>query len=269
MKKVSSLVMLALVAVMLFGLVGCGQKEEPPVETPVVDAPVVEEPDVIEEVEPQDIEISMAEIVNTLKHNLGENYLPSMLLEQDVFNQLVGLTSDMYDEFYAEVPMMSAHVDKLFIVRTSNTTAVEEAFKAYHTIQVEDAMQYPMNLTKVENAVITTQGDYVMYFILGGYSTEVFDDIGMTPEEIEAKQAEIETAWAKKCGEDVLAILDGLFVAGYDETIPDYFHEAIAAFEEMKAMSEPVVDETTELTVEETTEPVVEETIEATETPVA
>ena len=118
MKKiVSSAVMLSLVSVMLFGLVGCGQKD-PVVETPpVVEAPVVsDEPEVLEEVEPQEVQIGIAEIVNTLKNGIGENYLPNYVLGEEEFNAMTGLTSDMYEEFYAEVPMIGTHVDKLIVV---------------------------------------------------------------------------------------------------------------------------------------------------------
>ena len=70
MKKfVSSAVMLSLVSVMLFGLVGCGQKEQPPVQQPpVVEQPVVtDEPEVLEDTGEQPHQIGLAEIVNTLK----------------------------------------------------------------------------------------------------------------------------------------------------------------------------------------------------------
>ena len=175
MKKVVNPVsMLVLVSVMLVGLVGCGQKEV--VETPPVDTPpVVEEPEVIEEVE-----VSMVEVVNTIKYALGEQYLPSMPLDQETFNQLTGLTSDMYEEFYAEVPMMSAHVDKLFVVKAADEIAAHDLsvkFEEYHRIQVEDAHQYPMNLAKVENAKVSVHGDYVFYYILGGYPVEEVEEV--------------------------------------------------------------------------------------------
>lgn len=169
MKKVVNPVsMLVLVSVMLVGLVGCGQKEV--VETPPVEAPVVEAPvDVVE------VEVSMEEVVNTIKYALGEQYLPSMQLDQETFNQLTGLTPDMYEEFYAEVPMMSAHVDKLFIVKTSDESAARVAaakFEEYQAIQLEDAHQYPMNLAKVENAKVSVYDEYAFYYILGGYPVE-------------------------------------------------------------------------------------------------
>ena len=263
MKKiVSSAVMLSLVSVMLFGLVGCGQKE-PAVETPpVVETPVVsDEPEVLEDVETQQVPVGLAEIVNTLKHTLGESYLPNYVMGQEEFNALTGLTSDMYEEFYAEVPMIGTHVDKLFVVRTTDVPAVKEAFEAYKTAQIEDAMQYPMNKVKVENAVVTSYEDFVFYYILGGYNDEIIEDETKTPEELEAMQAEAETAWAVEANNTVAQALDSLFTAGYDDTIYDFYGEMMAAM----APVEGEVTDATEPVEGETTEPVEGETTEVTE----
>ena len=252
MKKfVSSAVMLSLVSVMLFGLVGCGQKEQPPVEQPpVVEQPVVsDEPEVLEDTGEQPHQIGLAEIVNTLKYNLGENYLPNFVISEEDFNMMTGLTSDMYEEFYAEMPMIGAQADKLFVVRATDVAAVEAAFNAYKTAQIEDAMQYPMNKVKVENAVVAVYEDFVFYYILGGYTNETLEDA--------EAQAEAEEKWATKCNEEVSALLDGLFTAGYDDTITDFYGEMMAAMESTnEEVTEPVEGETTEPVVEgEVTEP--------------
>ena len=233
MKKiVSSAVMLSLVSVMLFGLVGCGQKD-PVVETPpVVEAPVVsDEPEVLEEVEPQEVQIGIAEIVNTLKNGIGENYLPNYVLGEEEFNAMTGLTSDMYEEFYAEVPMIGTHVDKLIVVRATDVAAVKEVLEAYKTAQIEDAMQYPMNKVKVENAIVTSHNDFVFYYILGGYEDAVIEDETKTPEELDAMRAEAEVAWSTKWNADVASMLDALFTAGYDDTIYDFYGEMMAAMQ--------------------------------------
>ena len=267
-KVVSSVLMLSLVSVMLFGLVGCGQKEQPPVEQPpVVETPVVsDEPEQIEDVEVQEHQIGLAEIVNTLKYNLGENYLPNYVISQEDFNMMTGLTSDMYEEFYAEVPMIGTHVDKLFVVRATDVNAVETAFEAYKTAQIEDAMQYPMNKVKVENAVVATHGDFVFYYILGGYNTEVIEDETKTPEELEALQAEAELKWITERNDEIATMLEGLFTAGYDDTITDFYGEMMAAMEAaQEEVTEPVEGEVTEPVEGEVTEPVEGEVTEPVE----
>ena len=238
-KVVSSVLMLSLVSVMLFGMVGCGQKD-PVVETPpVVEAPVVtDEPEVIEDMYAQDHQIGIAEIVNTLKNGLGESYLPNFVISEEDFQMMTGLTSDMYEEFYAEMPMIGMQADKLFVVRATDGVAVLEAMEAYKTAQIEDAMQYPINKTKIENAVVTTHGDFVFYYILGGYND-------VTLEDAEA-QAKAEQEWADECNAKVNTLLEGLFTVGYDDTLVDYYGEMMAAMEEV---AEPVEGE-------EVTEPV-------------
>ena len=264
MKKfVSSAVMLSLVSVMLFGLVGCGQKEQPPVQQPpVVEQPVVtDEPEVLEDTGEQPHQIGLAEIVNTLKYNLGENYLPNFVISEEDFNMMTGLTSDMYEEFYAEMPMIGTQADKLFVVRATDVAAVEAAFNAYKTAQIEDAMQYPMNKVKVEKAVVAVYEDFVFYYILGGYSEMIQDDT-KTPEELEALQTQAEEDWAIKCNEEVGALLEGLFTAGYDDTITDFYGEMMAAMEEV---TEPAEGEVTEPVEGEATEAVEGEATEVTE----
>ena len=260
MKKfVSSAVMLSLVSVMLFGLVGCGQKEQPPVEQPpVVEQPVVtDEPEVLEDTGEQPHQIGLAEIVNTLKYNLGENYLPNFVISEEDFNMMTGLTSDMYEEFYAEMPMIGAQADKLFVVRATDVAAVEAAFNAYKTAQIEDAMQYPMNKVKVENAVVAVHEDFVFYYILGGYTNETLEDA--------EAQAKAEADWAIKCNEEVGALLEGLFTAGYDDTITDFYGEMMAAMEEVTEPVEGEVTEPVEGEATETTEAVDGEATEVTE----
>ena len=252
MKKfVSSAVMLSLVSVMLFGLVGCGQKEQPPVEQPpVVEQPIVsDEPEVLEDTGEQPHQIGLAEIVNTLKYNLGENYLPNFVISEEDFNMMTGLTSDMYEEFYAEMPMIGTQADKLFVVRATDVAAVEAAFNAYKTAQIEDAMQYPMNKVKVENAVVAVHEDFVFYYILGGYTNETLEDA--------EAQAKAEADWAIKCNEEVGALLEGLFTAGYDDTITDFYGEMMAAMEAaQEEVTEPIEGEVTEPVEGEVTEPI-------------
>lgn len=212
MNKSKKILALGLAGVMAMGMVGCANNETtPPVETPDVETTApVETPDVenqTPEVETGDaVVVTMDQIGTTLRNTFGELYLPSMPLDQDTFNMMTGLTSDMYSEFMAEVPMMMTHVDKLFVVKTDNTEAVEAALNNYKTMQVEDAMQYPMNLTKLENAVVETHGEYVFYYMLGGYTESFVED--------EVEQKEIETAYYEEQNAKAHDALVALFTDG-------------------------------------------------------
>ena len=246
-KKISMLLVLAMAASLSLSLVGCGNKtEEKPVETPPaveqqkpVETPPAETPEVET---PAAVEVSMEDIVNTLKNTYGEYYLPSMPLDQETFNMLVNIESDMYDEFFAEMPMMSTHADRLFIVKTQKVDEVKAIFDAYRQSLIDDTMQYPMNVPKIENSLVYVMEDYVMFFMLGGYTDEMPEGVDtMTPEEAEKAQEAIMTAfYVEKMGVGKDA-LDKLFVDGI---VP----EAVAPIEEEvtgeTVTDEAVVDET-------------------------
>lgn len=105
---------------------------------------------------------------------LGENYWPNMAVDSEMLEMLFGVTSDMYEDYMGEIPMMSAHVDKLVIVKAKEGKAeeVREALDAYRDSQVNDTMQYPMNLGKIQASRVEAAGDYVIFAMLGGDDTE-------------------------------------------------------------------------------------------------
>lgn len=105
-------------------------------------------------------------------------YWPDMALEPDMLEMSFGITSDMYEDYMAEMPMMSAHVDTLLIIRAKDdkVEAVQDALEAYRNAKIEDTMQYPMNLGKIQASRIETIGNYVMFVQLGGDTTQVEEE---------------------------------------------------------------------------------------------
>ncbi len=102
-------------------------------------------------------------------------YWPDMVLQPDMLEMSFGITSDMYDDYMAEMPMMSAHVDTLLIVKAKEDKleTVQEIVEAYREAKVNDTMQYPMNLGKIQASRVETIGNYVMFVMLGGDTTDV------------------------------------------------------------------------------------------------
>jgi len=252
-KKITSALVLTMAATMSLGLVGCGNKteEKPPVDnppvvedqntpsTPEVETPGTETPDVET---PEVVSVSMDDVVNTLKNTYGERYLPSMPLDQDTFNMMVGLTSDMYSEFYAEMPMMSTHADRLFIVKTDKVDDVKAVFDTYKQSLIDDTMQYPMNIAKIENSEVYVKNDYVMFFMLGGYTDE--EPAGaenMTPEQVEEAVEAMQTAYYVEQMGYGLNALDKLFLDGIvpEPTAPEVTDETVT--------DETVTEENTEV----------------------
>ena len=105
-------------------------------------------------------------------------YWPDMALEPDMLEMSFGISADMYEDYMAEMPMMSAHVDTLVIIRAKDdkVEAVREALEAYREAKVNDTMQYPMNLGKIQASRVETIGSYVMFVQLGGDTTQAEEE---------------------------------------------------------------------------------------------
>lgn len=112
----------------------------------------------------------MAGLRGAVVETLGDNYWPTMAIPAEVLEANFGLTSDMYVDYMGEMPAMSAHVDTLLIVKAveGKEEAVEQALQSYRDNQVENSMQYPMNLGKVQASVVERMGSYVVFALLGG-----------------------------------------------------------------------------------------------------
>lgn len=257
--------MLALVSSLVLGLAACGDKKEdekPVVDTPVVDVETEKEPEVEEEKEP--VVVKMDEIVKTMQATYGEAYLPGMELDAETFNMTLGIdnekASEVYSEFYGAVAPMSTHVDKLFIVKTDDVEGAKKIFTDYMAVQIEDAHQYPMNLTKVENYALYDFEDYVVLAILGGYTDETVEaDDSKTAEELEKAQADLEKEFYVEQNAKGKAALEDLFENGYKAVEAETAEEVTETLEEVGEVVGEVAGEVVE-TATEATEAVEEAT---------
>lgn len=121
------------------------------------------------QVEVVDYAAQMEEIHTAVKDAYGENYIPSMEIDAATIESIYGIKPDMYDEIIAEGPMMSVHVDTFLAIHPTegNKQAVVDALKAYKDYQINEAMNYPMNMTKIQASEIKEIGDYVFFIMLG------------------------------------------------------------------------------------------------------
>lgn len=119
----------------------------------------------------------MAEIKAAILEQLGDNYFPNMALMPDMLEAQFGITADMYDDYFAEMPMISANVDTLLIIRAKDGKVedVEAALEAYRDVQVNDALQYPKNVGVVQGSRIEKIGNYVCFSQLGGDTMDLMD----------------------------------------------------------------------------------------------
>lgn len=112
----------------------------------------------------------MENIKAAVMEAVGENYFPNMPLDPEMLEANFGITSDMYDDYMAEMPMISTNVDTLLIIKAKDgkVEAIEEALNTYREGMVNDTMQYPMNVGKIQASRIERIGNYVCFVQLGG-----------------------------------------------------------------------------------------------------
>ena len=119
----------------------------------------------------------MENIKKAVADALGENYWPNTAIPAEMLEGTFGITADMYDDYMAEMPMISTNVDTLIVVKPKEgqVQAVEDALNAYRNMMVEDTMQYPMNVGKIQASRIERIGDYVCFVQLGADVMDVLE----------------------------------------------------------------------------------------------
>ena len=122
----------------------------------------------------QAITVDLEKVHQAVKDVYGEEYIPSAPYDAQALNDIFGIPEDLYDEFIAEGPMVSIHVDTFIAVKAKEGKGgeVEKLLSDYRTRLVEDSVQYPMNISKVEASEVVRHGDYVFFVMLGTASEE-------------------------------------------------------------------------------------------------
>ncbi len=126
-----------------------------------------------------------------MKKAYGNNYLPNFKLGKNDIKDKYGVASSLYSSAYAEVPMISAQVDEMVIFKAKNSASKKKivtAIKKYQKNLIENSMQYPMNVLKVQASKVYTNGKYVCFFILGGYVDMKTEENGSDEQILKAYQ---------------------------------------------------------------------------------
>lgn len=130
---------------------------------------------------PNDSDITVDNIMDTIKVAYGENYLPNMEITSEFLEGEFGLTSDMYTDVKAEQPMIGVHADRVVVVKAVKGRGddVETALIAAKENKINDTFQYPMNLPKINASKVVRNGDFVCFLLLGAIN----DSENLTDEE--------------------------------------------------------------------------------------
>ena len=177
MKKLAALL---LVGALSFSMLACGDKE-PGDGTPAEGETVTdttEENTTEESATEYGVGVTLDEVKAAVTDALGENYWPNAEIPEEMLSTLYGITEDMYEEYLGESPMISMNVDTMLIVKAKEdkVAAVEEALTAYRETLINDSLQYPMNVGKVQASRIATFGQYVCFVQLGADTMEASEN---------------------------------------------------------------------------------------------
>ena len=187
MKKMKKAVLLLCTCALVMGMTACSKSDNeennPTTESSLVSSsPAATEEPVATSVPTQEPEgdgagealasgwsEEMQGIKTAITDSLGENYWPDMPLDATMLQDMLGIAPDMYEDYLAEMPMISTNVDTLVIVKAKEgqADAVEEALTAYRDSKVNDTMQYPMNVGKIQASKVEKFGNYVCFVQLG------------------------------------------------------------------------------------------------------
>ena len=123
-------------------------------------------------------ESSLIYLRDAVAEALGEDYWPDSVMEPEYVQDLYGLKPDMYEDIFVETPMIGTNVDTLIIVQAKKDRVedVEKALNTYREGEINNTMQYPMNIGKVQASRIETIDNYVLFIQLGGSSVDAEEE---------------------------------------------------------------------------------------------
>lgn len=123
-------------------------------------------------------ESSLMYLRDAVAEALGEDYWPDSVMEPEYVQDLYGLKPDMYEDIFVETPMIGTNVDTLIIVQAKKDRVedVEKVLNTYREGEINNTMQYPMNIGKVQASRIETIDNYVFFIQLGGSSVDAEEE---------------------------------------------------------------------------------------------
>lgn len=163
MKKIIALVLALVLATACFA--ACGKVSDETTEA-VTEAPAVAN------------DVPTADVLEVVKNYLGEYYGADADIPAEFLAETYGINAEWVEEYAAQMPMISFRVDTYMVVKAKDghVDDVEKALTDYHTYQVENSMQYPMNMPKIKAAKVAKIGNYVLYILTGYVPDEYMDD---------------------------------------------------------------------------------------------
>ncbi len=152
--------------------------------------------------------VTIAQIHEAVKNAYGEEYLPNMLFDAEMFATKYGVEPEWVEEMIAEEPMISFNVDTFIVVKPTegNEDNVFNALNDYANMLREGVGQYPANAEKVKAVQCYTKGGYVFFYMLGIIPDDLLFAEG-DPDEIAELQYNAAVANNQKATDAINALL--------------------------------------------------------------
>ena len=117
-------------------------------------------------------DIAISDIHEAVKAAYGENYVPSMAIEEQQLTEVYGINTENIEDFIMEAPMISAHIDTFAAIKAKEGKGeeVENEMNAYRDMLINDTLQYPSNIAKLNASRVIRHGDYVFFVMLGAFN---------------------------------------------------------------------------------------------------
>lgn len=168
-----------LTAALLFSMTACGNKKDDNKGETLPSGDTTENDSTYEESSTDyGAGVDIQDIKKALTDEFGDNYWPDTEISKEMLKDIYGVSEDLYEEYYGESPMISTNVDTVLVVKAKEdqVAAVEEALNEYRSKLVNDTMQYPMNIGKIQASRIETFGSYVCFVQLGADTMEASEN---------------------------------------------------------------------------------------------
>lgn len=123
-------------------------------------------------------DVSAADIGKAVADEFGDEYIPDMDIPADYLDSTYGVKPEWYDDFFGQMPMISANIDTFIAVKAKadKVSDVEKALNDYADYYKNDAQKYPKDIAKVDACRVYTKGNYV-FFIMLGYPTDEVENM--------------------------------------------------------------------------------------------
>lgn len=117
-------------------------------------------------------DIAISDIHEAVKAAYGENYVPSMAIDEQQLTEVYGINTENIEDFIMEAPMISAHIDTFAVIKAKEGKGeeVENEMNAYRDKLINDTLQYPSNIAKLNASRVIRHGDYVFFVMLGAFN---------------------------------------------------------------------------------------------------